>query len=267
VVHVLWAACEVGDRDAVGLVRDLLPRFRRGPAFAATPRGRRYLDDNAWLGLACLRAADVTGDTRWRALAGDLAAYVATGEHPRGGIRWREGDESRNACSTSSSAWLVQVTGAPDADAHAARWLDWVDRRLGRADGLIADRIERGRVRRRAWTYNQGATIAARRLLGRDPEPLVEATLARWTPARLWTEPPAFVAILGRALLTDPDPSVRRRAVAWFDPYLARLLAEARDPTTGWFVRGGVGSYDGRPTIDQAAIVQLFALREGIQQP
>ncbi|HEX6845066.1 MAG TPA: glycoside hydrolase family 76 protein [Actinomycetota bacterium] len=266
IVQVLWAACEVGALDVVDAIGDLLPRYRRGPAFAATPRGRRYHDDNAWLGLACLRAAEVTGDEAWRRSAVDLGSYVETGEHPRGGIRWREGDESRNACSTSSSAWLVLAADAPRAAANADRWLDWVDERLLRDDGLIADRIERGRVRRRAWTYNQGATIAAMRLRGRDPVPLARTTLAHWTPGRLWGEPPAFVAILARALLADPDPAVRRAATRWLDPYLARLTTEARDHD-GWFVAGGVGSYDGHPTIDQAAVVQLFALRDRVQQP
>ena len=49
--------------------------------------------------------------------------------------------------------------------------------------------------------------------------------------------------------------------VAWLDPYLERLLDRARDPGSGWFTRGGLGTYDGTKTIDQAAIVQLFALR------
>ena len=35
----------------------------------------------------------------------------------------------------------------------------------------------------------------------------------------------------------------------------------ALDPTTGLFTAGGVGSYDGSVTIDQAATVQLLAMR------
>lgn len=261
IVHVLWAACEVGDEEVAAAIGDLLPRYRRGPAFAATPRGDRYYDDNAWLGLACLRAAEVRDDPSWRSLGEELAAYVATGEHPLGGIRWREGDESRNTCSTASSAWLVLAAGASGAEVDAARWLDWIDERVRREDGLIGDRVERGRLRRRAWTYNQGATIAATRLLGRDPTRLIEAAFTHWTPAHLWTEPPAFVALLARALLTDPDPAVQIDTQQWLDPYLARLSIEARHPGTGWYTQGGVGSYDGKPTIDQAAVVQLLALR------
>jgi hypothetical protein len=38
------------------------------------------------------------------------------------------------------------------------------------------------------------------------------------------------------------------------------LIRHAQDDSTGLFTRGGVGSYDGRTTIDQAAAIQLIAL-------
>jgi hypothetical protein len=62
-----------------------------------------------------------------------------------------------------------------------------------------------------------------------------------------------------RALLGSGSPTAEVDAI--WDPYLERLSTQARDPDTGWFTRGGVGSYDGRPTIDQAAVVQMFAMR------
>jgi hypothetical protein len=68
--------------------------------------------------------------------------------------------------------------------------------------------------------------------------------------------------VLFRVLLERPSG----RAVTTLDAYLERLLDEARDPS-GWFVAGGIGSYDGRPTIDQAAVVQLFALRAQLARP
>ncbi len=108
--HVLWAAAEVlaigGDPPIAELIRRL-ERFQRGGGFAATPRGRRYFDDNAWLGLASLRLRDVTGDEEHAVRASALAAFVRTGEHPNGGVRWAERSESRNTCSTASAAWLA----------------------------------------------------------------------------------------------------------------------------------------------------------------
>ena len=58
----------------------------------------------------------------------------------------------------------------------------------------------------------------------------------------------------------DPDPT---EAVDRWDAYLERLHADARR-ADGWYTGGGVGRYDERPTIDQAAVVQLFALRAGV---
>jgi hypothetical protein len=138
--------------------------------------------------------------------------------------------------------------------------MDWLDATLRRPDGLYADRVDGGVVHNELWTYNQGAAIAATRLLGRPTTALRAAILGQWTPDDLWREPPAFAAIAYRALLADPDAT---DAIARWDPYLERLGTEAREPG-GWFTGGGVGRYDERPTIDQAAVVQLFALRAAV---
>jgi len=95
--------------------------------------------------------------------------------------------------------------------------------------------------------------------LDQPDDGLIAATLAYWDGSTRWVEPPPFLAIAVRAFLDAPGR--RERVIAWLDPYLARLLEEALDPASGWFTRGGVGSYDGTRTIDQAAVVQLFALR------
>jgi hypothetical protein len=44
------------------------------------------------------------------------------------------------------------------------------------------------------------------------------------------------------------------------DRYLDRVLAEAWNPATGWCDGGGIGRYDRGGTIDQAGLVQCFAL-------
>jgi hypothetical protein len=261
-VHVLWAAAEVRGLGEDVPVDDLfsnLEPFRSGDAYAASPRGRRYFDDNAWLGLAMLRVGEVTREPVWRGRAEALARWVEQGEDPAGGVRWAEGQTSRNTCSTAAAAWLVLAAGTPDASERAGRWLTWLDATLRRPDGLYADRIERGRVEPHAWTYNQGAVLAASARLGRSIEALRAAILEHWSTERLWTEPPAFAVIAYRALLGSGSPTAEVDAI--WDPYLERLSTQARDPDAGWFTRGGVGSYDGRPTIDQAAVVQMFAMR------
>jgi hypothetical protein len=261
--HVLWAAAEVrvlGGDPSLDLLSDALRPLRAGDGFGATPRGTRYFDDNAWLGLAFLRLASATADPMWRDAAEGLARFVARGEDPDGGVRWAEGSPSRNTCSTASAAWLVLATATPGASTTAGRWMDWLDTTLRRPDGLYGDRVDEGFVHDEVWTHNQGAALAASRSLGRPSAPLRSAILAHWSARDLWREPPAFAVIAYRALLGDPDPT---EAIARWDPYLERLVADARDPT-GWFRGGGVGRYDERPTLDQAAVVQLFALRAGV---
>jgi hypothetical protein len=260
--HVLWAAAEVqalGGDPSIELLAEALRPLRSGDGFAATPRGTRYFDDNAWLGLAFLRLDATTGDPAWRPAAQGLARFVAQGEDPDGGVRWAEGSSSRNTCSTASAAWLVADAGTPAAPAAPSRWMDWLDRTLRRPDGLYWDRIDGGVVHDEVWTYNQGAALAACRSLGRPIEALRGAILVHWSAQELWREPPAFAVIAYRALLAGPDPD---EVIERWDPYLHRLVAEAREPT-GWFRGGGVGRYDERPTLDQAAVAQLFALRAG----
>jgi hypothetical protein len=258
--QVLWAAAEVrvlGGDPPLDLLSDALRPLRSGKGFAATRRGTRYFDDNAWLGLAFLRLAVTTGDPTWQQAARDLAGFVASGEDPDGGVHWAEGSTSRNTCSTASAAWLVLDTGTPGAAAMAGRWMDWLDRNLRRPDGLYGDRVDGDVVHDEVWTYNQGAALAATRSLGRPFAALRSAILDHWSAQALWREPPAFAAIAYRALLAGPNPD---EVIDRWDPYLHRLDDEAREPT-GWFRGGGVGRYDERPTLDQAAVVQMFALR------
>jgi hypothetical protein len=261
--HVLWAAAEVralGGDPPIAALDQALAGLRSGDGYVAVPRDKRYFDDNAWLGLAFERLGTVLTDPGWRERARGLARFVARGEDPAGGVRWAEGSTSRNTCSTSSAAWLLQVAGAPAGRTDAGRWLDWLDATLRRPDGLYGDRIDHGVVHDETWTYNQGATLAAARLLGRPTAPLRSAILEHWGPDELWREPPAFAAIAYRALLGDPDPS---DALDRWDAYLERLRTNAREPT-GWYTGGAVGRYDERPTIDQAAVVQMFALRAAV---
>jgi hypothetical protein len=253
-VHVLWAADDlrrVGGHAPLTQLTSMIGRYRRSEGFAATPRTRRrFFDDNAWLGLVALSLGD-------RALAARALAFVRTGEHPGGGIRWVEDGSSRNTCSTASAAWLAASLG--DAEL-SNRLMAWVDATLRGADGLYADRIEGGRVDPTIFSYNQGAAAAALQAIGRgrDAVATARASLAVFDGERLWHEPPPFSAIWFRASLAIPSVAddARRRLSGFVD----HLLADARDPATGLFTRGGLASYDGSTTIDQAAIVQLLTI-------
>jgi hypothetical protein len=255
-VHVLWA---IGDLRRFGFAEarmtdivNMVDRYRWRGGFAAKRRGwRRFFDDDAWLGLASVDLDD-------RPLAAEALAFVRTGEDPAGGVRWVEDAASRNTCSTASAAWLALELGDR---AFAERAMDWLDATLRTEEGLYRDRLEGGVIDPTVWSYNQGASVAALRLLGRSDAATTTATasLRLFTGERLWREPPPFLAIWFRALLRDPvaSPETAHRLVAHTD----RLLAEALDPATGLFTAGGVGSYDGSTTIDQAAVVQMLAMR------
>jgi len=257
-VHVLWAATDLRDLGfevPLGDLIDLVKTFRRGAGFAAKPRTRRrYFDDNAWLGLVALALPEPE-------LARELLPFVQTGEDPSGGILWVEGGTSRNTCSTASAAWLASSLGD---DAFALRAMEWLDATLRGPDGLYADHIDGASVDPKVFSYNQGASIAALRMLGRteQADATARSSLALFRAERLWQEPPPFLAIWFRALLALP--AARSGASSLMASYVERLLGEALDPGTGLFTRGGLGSYDRTTTIDQAAIIQILAMRRGI---
>jgi len=257
-VHVLWAATDLRDLGfevPLGDLIDLVKTFRRGAGFAAKPRTRlRYFDDNAWLGLVALALPEPE-------LARELLAFVQTGEDPSGGILWVEGGTSRHTCSTASAAWLASSVGD---DAFALRATEWLNTTLRGPDGLYADHVDGARIDPAVFSYNQGASVAALRMLGRaeQADATARSSLALFRAERLWREPPPFVAIWFRALLALP--AARPEASSLMSSYVERLLREAVDPGTGLFTRGGLGSYDRTTTIDQAAIVQILAMRSGI---
>lgn len=264
-VHVLWAACDLHDLGRGAPVDELaavLDRYRSDGAYAATPHGRRFYDDNAWLGLVSLRLGRATGREEHLARARGAEAYVRTGEDPEGGVRWVEGSTTRNTCSTAAAAWLALLAGGPNGRVFAERAMSWLVSTLRGADDLFADRLDQGRVEPTVWSYNQGAAVAALRLLGRDDDAdrTAKASLATFHGERRWREPPPFLAIWFRALVHDP--SSRPSAVRALREHVDELLRSAHDDTTGLFTRGGVGSYDGRTTIDHAAAIELLALRE-----
>ncbi len=295
--QVLHAAVDVAGLQTppstatVDALRATLAGYRsrdRGPdgsrrAYAPFPGdGAHYYDDNAWIGLALgqwagqlLGAGDDAGGLLAQAEARAVLAALAEGEAPGGGIRWRAGDPSVNTCSTGPTAELALrihlTTGDAQALELAGRCRHFLAVRLRRADGLYADHVDgAGRVEPTVWSYNQGTPLGAdvlwARATGQDEalasaQETAFAALTHFAGDRLWSQPPAFNAIFFRNLLAlhaaRPDPVL----VDALDGYLERVWAEGRDPRTGLFTAGGIGSYDRRPTIDQAALVQLYALR------
>jgi uncharacterized protein YyaL (SSP411 family) len=268
----------------VDALRATLARYRVGRAYAPFPGDRSlYYDDNAWIGLALAQWSGQLADAGRAAEAAaalaearELLATLAEGEAPGGGIRWRAGDPSVNTCATGPTAELAlrvhQRTGDGEALELARRCRSFLAVMLRRGDRLYADHVDgAGRVEPTIWSYNQGTPLGAdvlwaaatgdRRALD-DAEATAHAALRHLRrDDRLWSQPPVFNAVLFRNLLAlhaaRPDPAY----LDALDGYLDRAWAEARDRRTGLLTAGGIGSYDRRPTIDQAGLVQLYALR------
>ncbi|MGF1654684.1 MAG: glycoside hydrolase family 76 protein, partial [Actinomycetales bacterium] len=283
VIHAAVLAHEAGVPDtAVTDVTRSLGRYDTPRGWTATPRPhlRRvvYHDDNAWLGLALTQGLLLAGDTQLAAPAERALDVARRGEDPRGGVRWNERVTSRHACASGPTALLAlrlaEATGlAPSADTAMLvdRQLAFLDVDLARSDGLVADHVGADGTRhRQAWTYNQGAALGAHRLagelLGRDAGAERSLALARtavghWTRDRLWREPPAFVAVLARQLLALDAARGTDEFLPWVDGWLDRVATEGLDPGTDLVGAGGIGRYGDSRVIDQAAVVQVAALR------
>lgn len=194
-----------------GLDSAVVPPLGRG--------GDRYYDDNAWIGLAALRHAELVPDAELVALADEVAAFVETGwsTDPAfavpGGIHWRETPRrGRNTCANAPAAALfakLARRGRGDATGFAIAIYRWTRAALRTEGGLYVDHIAPdGRRDPTLWSYNQGAMIGAGVVLAEltgeetyrtDAAETLAAALARYaTPERLIAEPAAFVAVFFR---------------------------------------------------------------------
>lgn len=250
--------------------------YRRGGAYVDNrPRGTRYFDDNAWLGLAAAQQALLTGSPRWWARAATMGRFVARGVHESGGVRWVEGGETLNACSTGSAGLLLHVLASDDAAlalgeraefaASAVAATSFLRDGLRRSDGLVADHLRAdGTVEPSVWAYNQGLALQLAARSG-DTELVTDlrAAMRRGLAGPdLWRQPAAFVCIWLRSLLAvaagpSGSPAVpAATAAAEVADYLSWVWQGARDGT-GLF--SGVPRYDEGIVLDHVAVTGLMA--------
>jgi Glycosyl hydrolase family 76 len=247
--------------------------YRLGAAFQPTRSplpARRFVDDNAWVGLAASQLALLSSNGRpGRATALRLLDWTSRQQAPSGGVRWREGSRGLHACSTGAVG--VLALRAPDAPAHAVevarRCADYLLGPLRRPDGLVGDHVRAGTHDPTVWSYNQGLAVGLLTLLHRRGAPSALASaqeLAHLTVEhfgahdRLWREPPCFVGVLGRMLLLLHSTDGDRRWVAVVDDYLERVWDRTGSHA---FTGAGIGAYDRERSLDLAGLTILTAMR------
>lgn len=223
-------------------------RDPRGGHRESIGRGRRYYDDNAWLGLAMLQRHAISTGARARHRATEIDRHVQAGLDPAtGGILWVEGGDTYNACSTGAGALLHARLGG-DVTASLRFLSD-----LRNADGLVRDHVRSdGSIAPAVYSYNQGLLVAAARAAGhaRLHGEALDAAEAHFTADRLWSQPVVFNAVYVRALVgSGPLAAVRE--------YAQRLADHGHDEH-GWAT--GAGRYDQTRVVDTAGALQIHGL-------
>lgn len=256
----------------------------RPPAFASHlkpplgPGGHHWYDDNAWLGLDLVEAYRLTGDPASLRRAQQVfdrivAGWDDDGSKPcAGGVSWTDdpANGDRNAVSNAPGAELgLELYGLtrrwPDFT-WGRRLYHWVVRCLRSPEGLYFDHVRAdGGVDRTIWSYNQGTMAGASLLMwqtGRHRAHLVRARrIARaavryFTPARLRTEPPEFVAIMAANVLPLDDIGSAGRYRRALRAYADWVWRRRRDARTGLFRLADSGHFG---LIQQAAMVRIYA--------
>jgi hypothetical protein len=237
-----------------------------------------YFDDNEWIALDLLDWHDRTGAAQPLARAKSLFKLVAGAwdgdeSHPcAGGVFWTTapGNRDRNTVTTATGALLAMRLFEATRDKQYVQWaqkmLAWVEHCMAAPNGLFSDHIDLdGKVDTRQWSYNQGTALGAYVLLYRltgDEQALQRAediaarSLAQFDLDPLGPEPPFFLAIFFRNLLTleqiDRNQSYRTATQAYADAVWDRL----RDPHTGTFAFRASGP---ATLLEHASIVQMYA--------
>jgi predicted alpha-1,6-mannanase (GH76 family) len=144
-----------------------------------------YNDDIMWMVIACTRAHLLTDNPEFRDVARmnfDLCYARAASTNLGGGLWWKEGVRSKNACVNGPGAIAAYLLGRATGDQKyftmATNIFLWeratlFDSRTGR----VFDNIqESGHMGHFALTYNQGTFVGAANFLGYTNEARLAAT-------------------------------------------------------------------------------------------
>lgn len=248
--------------------------------------GRKYYDDNEWLGLEFLNAYETLGDVLYleKAKQAFEFAYSGWSDELGGGIYWRENDnESKNTCSNGPQAVLAlrlyQTTHETRYKDIALAILKWLTP-LRAPEGAYWDNIKvsDGTIDQRTYTYNTGTVLHSHALLYtitgetahlHEAQALARGAHSHFAPIHpkadihLYPKTPWFNTVLLRGYLAlyaiDPNPiyvdSMRTNLdYAWEH-------ARREDGLVGGDWSGETDDHlPHRYILDQGAMIELYAL-------
>ncbi len=164
-----WWQAHLLDTLVDAQLRDPSPdRLKLIDRFVASVRLRNfgkwindYYDDIAWLGLALQRVGHLGLDVRGGLEAISSRLREGWTDEAGGGIRWRVGDDFKNAPANGPAAIFHAREGA---EQHARGLTDWMTERLVDPEtGLVWDglRVGSGELVKHIFTYCQGVYLGA----------------------------------------------------------------------------------------------------------
>lgn len=170
---VLDAYERTGNARQLGMFTNLFRGFLTG--HGTTWEDNPFNDDIMWMVIALTRAHLLTGNAEFRAVAKsnfDLCYARAASTNLGGGLWWKAGVRSKNACVNGPGAiaafLMGKATGKSNYFIIATNLFLWERATLfDPATGRISDSIrENGRLAHFASTYNQGTFVGAANFLG-----------------------------------------------------------------------------------------------------
>ena len=238
----------------------------------------RYYDDNQWLGITAMDAFSRTGKKEFLDLAKTIYRFMMTGYDTisGGGIYWREGDKTtKNTCSNGPGIILAlrlyMATGEKDYLNTAYKLYEWVNRYLRSPDGTYWDalKVNTMKIDSAKYTYNTGTMLQSNVLLyliTGENRYLDEAKLIALSaekhfyrnnrlPNNLW-----FNAVMLRGFIELSRVDGNYDRLRFFADDAERVWTTQRDE------KGFVGRRPGKTLIDQAAMIEIFARLQQVQE-
>lgn len=272
-----------------------------GPeAYAVYPGegDERFYDDNIWVGIDMVDLYELTGDSKYLNRARLVWDFVLSGSDQAmgGGVYWKEGQKTKNTCSTAPAAVLgaklYKATNEQQYLDKAIDYYDWVKTNLQDPEdhlywdhAYFTDENDPNsdiQIAKQKYSYNSGQPIQAAALLYeitneqkylQDAQIVAEAAHARWftpfksyilnenfnilEPGHVWFQ---AITLRGFAELYEIDGNSK-----YIDDFKKTLdhawLSDARNPNTNLVNENfkGTTTQNSWEVIHQGAIVEMLS--------